>query len=113
MSHLLQISLKYLQLNMGQLPVARLSVGRPFLHTGVDFASLFILMESLRRNARTYKAYLCIFVCMTVKAVHLAHVTSLTTEGFLDALEQFISRRGLCQHIYSNCGTNFVGVPGI
>jgi hypothetical protein len=46
---------------------------------------------------------------MVTKAVHLEVVTDLTTDGFLAALTRFVSRRGLCADIYSDCGTNFVG----
>lgn len=46
---------------------------------------------------------------MAVKAVHLEPVTQLSTEAFLAAFERFISRRGFCRNVYSDCGTNFVG----
>ena len=36
-------------------------------------------------------------------------VSSLDSRNFLQAFKRFISRRGLCSHIYSDCGTNFVG----
>ncbi|XP_070518809.1 uncharacterized protein [Cardiocondyla obscurior] len=31
------------------------------------------------------------------------------TEAFLAAFKRFISRRGLCENVYTDCGTNFVG----
>lgn len=55
---------------------------------------------------------MCLFICMVTKAVHLEPVSSLTTDGFLEALRRFVSRRGLCAHIYSDCGTNFIGAEG-
>ena len=33
----------------------------------------------------------------------------LTSSGFLNALKRFIARRGICKHIYSDNGSNFVG----
>ncbi|XP_075150748.1 uncharacterized protein LOC142224856 [Haematobia irritans] len=33
----------------------------------------------------------------------------MTTTAFLAAFKRFISRRGTCTDIYSDCGTNFVG----
>ncbi|KMQ90717.1 hypothetical protein RF55_9495 [Lasius niger] len=42
-------------------------------------------------------------------AVHLDVVSDYTTEAFLAAFRRFVSRRGLCEEVYSDCGTNFVG----
>ena len=46
---------------------------------------------------------------MVTKAVHLEVVSGLDTRSFLHAFKRFISRRGLCSHVYSDCGKNFVG----
>ncbi|XP_054257637.1 uncharacterized protein LOC128982723 [Macrosteles quadrilineatus] len=46
---------------------------------------------------------------MATKAIHIEVVTDLTTSGFIAALTRFVSRRGLCSDLYSDCGTNFVG----
>ncbi|XP_063360244.1 uncharacterized protein LOC134649428 [Cydia amplana] len=46
---------------------------------------------------------------VTVKALHLELVTSLTTESFLAALRRFMSRRGKPQTLYCDNGTSFVG----
>ncbi|KAG8232856.1 hypothetical protein J437_LFUL012660 [Ladona fulva] len=43
------------------------------------------------------------------KAVHIEVVTDLTSEAFIAALTRFVSRRGLCLNLYSDCGTNFLG----
>ena len=94
---------------MGQLPSARVTPSRPFLNVGTDFAGPFRIKESSRRNARTYKAYFCVFICMATKATHIEAVTDLSTEAFLAAFDRFTARRGLCEHIFSDCGTNFVG----
>lgn len=94
---------------MGQLPLSRVTRSRPFLNTCADFAGPFTLKESLRRNAKTYKVYFCIFVCLAVKAVHIECVTNLSTDALLAALERFISRRRVCGSLYTDCGTNFFG----
>lgn len=52
---------------------------------------------------------MCVFVCMSIKAVHLEVVSDLSSDGFLAALRRFAARRGLPEHIYSDNGTNFVG----
>ena len=55
------------------------------------------------------KAYLCIFVCLTFKAVHIEVVSDQTTSAFLACLQRFISRRSCPTHIYSDNGSNFTG----
>ncbi|XP_070851469.1 uncharacterized protein [Drosophila suzukii] len=42
------------------------------------------------------------------KAIHLEAVTGMSAQHFLWALQRFIGRRGFCQHLYSDCGTNFI-----
>lgn len=41
--------------------------------------------------------------------MHLEIVEDLTTEGSLTDLSRFIDRRGTCENLYSDNGTNFVG----
>lgn len=94
---------------MGDLPSYRVNGGRAFLHIGVDFAGPFQMRESLRRKAAVGKVYLCLFVCMATKALHLEAVTQLSTKAFLAALERFTSRRGIPSDIYSDRGSNFIG----
>lgn len=94
---------------MGSLPTGRVTVSRPFFHCGVDYAGPFILRESKRRNARTHKAYLAVFVCFAIKAVHLEIVSDLTSDCFLAALKRFVARRGKPSCMYSDNGTTFVG----
>ncbi|XP_066585086.1 uncharacterized protein [Prorops nasuta] len=94
---------------MGNLPASRVSVGPPFTHTGIDFCGPFFIKEKKFRNRNRIKVYVCVFICMSVKAVHLEVVTEMTADAFLAALSRFSSRRGLPAHIYSDNGTNFVG----
>lgn len=94
---------------MGDLPPSRLKPGYCFQSIGIDFGGPFMVKESRRRNARTYKSYLCLIVCHAVKAVHLELVTELTTEAFIASLDRFVARRGLCQSITTDGGTNFIG----
>lgn len=94
---------------MGDLPKARVTPARAFLSTGMDYGGPFTLKVHNMRSIRHIKAYMCIFICMVTKAVHIEVVTDLSTEAFLAALTRFVSRRGLCTDLYSDCGTNFVG----
>ena len=91
---------------MGDLPLQRVTPSRAFSFTGVDYAGPFNIKVS--RNKST-KAYLCIFVCMAVKAVHSELTSDLTASAFLNFLKRFIGRHGRPTKIMSDNGTNFVG----
>ena len=94
---------------MGDLPTPRVNITRPFKHSGVDYAGPITIKQSSLRSATTTKGYICLFICMCTKAIHLEAVTTLSSEAFLAAFRRFISRRGSCSDIYSDCGTNFIG----
>lgn len=94
---------------MGQLPEFRVNVSDPFAHTGVDIAGPFQTKCVAHRAVKFYKTYIAVFVCMTVKCVHIELVTDLSTAKFIEALQRFIARRGLPKRIYSDNGSNFVG----
>ena len=94
---------------MGQLPPQRLTPPGPTLQTiGIDFADQVFIMYAHVRKPVIVKAYICIFVSFTVRAVHLEPVTDLTTKAFLSALRRFISRLGKPQEIFSDHGSNFI-----
>ena len=90
---------------MGSLPEPRVTLSKPFLISGVDFAGPIRVRISSGRGTRTSKAYIAVFVCLAVKAFHLEVVSSLTTDAFLGALTRFKSRRGTLERLYSDNGT--------
>ncbi|XP_052565845.1 uncharacterized protein LOC128093365 [Culex pipiens pallens] len=92
---------------MGDLPSCRVTASQPFARTGMDYAGPFYVKVGRMRSK--VKVYVCLFVCMAIKAVHLELVGSLTTEGFLAALQRFVNRRGTPSELYSDNGTNFRG----
>lgn len=94
---------------MGQLPLTRVTPSRAFTHTGLDYAGPLTLKTWKGRGAKTQKAWICIFVCLTTSAVHLEVVSDYSTDGFIATYKQFISRRGIPHSLYSDCGTNFLG----
>lgn len=94
---------------MSELPPARVTPGRPFLHTGVDYAGPVWLRTSKGRGQRASKAFIAVFICLSSRAVHLDVALDYTADAFLATLRQFVARRGICQSLYSDCGTNFVG----
>lgn len=93
---------------MGSLPKDRVTPHRAFLNTGVDFAGPFMLKAHAGRTNKVVKSYVALFVCFSTKAIHLELVSDLTAVAFLAAFKRFVSRRGRCQQLYSDCGTNFV-----
>ncbi|UYV64562.1 hypothetical protein LAZ67_3001186 [Cordylochernes scorpioides] len=56
------------------------------------------------------KVWSVIFTCGVYRAVHLELVTSLSTEALVGAVERFVARRGCPAVIYSDNGTNLVGL---
>lgn len=68
------------------LPRAQLNNTIPFSNTGIDFCSPFYIKEKKYRNRTRIKVYVCVFVCMAIKAVHLEIVNDLSTDGFLAVL---------------------------
>ena len=94
---------------MGNLPASKVNISIPFQHTGLDFAGPIKVRTSVGRGQKSFKGFICVFVCFVTKAIHLEAVSGLDTNHFLMAFKRFISRRGLCSDVYSDQGTNFVG----
>ncbi|XP_047520018.1 uncharacterized protein LOC125059586 [Pieris napi] len=46
-------------------------VAKPFVHTGTDYAGPFKVSSSRGRGIRAFKAYVCLFVCLTTRTVHI------------------------------------------
>ncbi|XP_059056144.1 uncharacterized protein LOC131850012 [Achroia grisella] len=93
---------------MADLPPQRVTPTRPFLHSGVDFAGPVDLRISKGRGCKTSKGYLCIFICMATKAIHIEIVSSLESVDFIAAFKRFTARRGHCRHMWSDNATNFI-----
>ena len=94
---------------MGNLPECRVRAAKAFLKTGVDYAGPLPIIPYRKRGVRSVKAYICLFVCLATKAVHIELVTDLSTPNFLAAFKRFIARRGQVSVIYLDNGTNFIG----
>ena len=94
---------------LGQLPVERLTPGLVFEHVGVDYAGPVMIKRGSVRKPTLVKAYISVFVSLTVRAVHLELVSDLTTEAFVAALRRFMARRGKPSLLWSDNGSNFVG----
>ncbi len=80
---------------------------KAFCYTGVDYAGPFYTVQG--RGKRRQKHYLCLFTCLSCRAVHLEMAFSMDTDSFLNAFYRMVNRRGLPEEIISDNGTNFVG----
>ena len=94
---------------MGNLPNVRFDQFLPFHNVGVDYAGPVTLKEGSSRRPRLVKAYICLFTCLSTRAVHLELVSDLSSNASLNSLKRFIARRGRPAHMFSDNGTNFVG----
>jgi len=77
---------------MGELTADRLQGGRPYLGSGLFFASYRI------RGKTQYKTYCAVLVCLTSKAVRIELVSELLTDAF-----------GIASEVSSLDATNFSG----
>lgn len=94
---------------MGDLPSYRISQLKSFSSAAVDFGGPFDISLGRGRGNKTYKGYICVFVCTSTKAIHTELVTELSSEAYLAALRRFVARRGRCSRLVSDQGKNFVG----
>ena len=76
---------------------------------GLDYAGPVLVKYGYIRKPTVIKSYVGVFVSLSVKAVHLELVHSLTSEAFIAALRRFISCRGKPSLLWSDHGSNFVG----
>lgn len=94
---------------MADLPAVRVQEGRVSASVGIDYAGTLQMRELQLRKSRIYKVYIAIFVCFSVKAVHLELVPDLSTEVILAAFDSFVAWRGVPTDVFSDFETNFVG----
>ncbi len=93
---------------MAPLPESRVtSPLRAFERVGIDYAGPFLTKQG-RRKAKA-KRYLCLFTCLSTRAVHLEMAYSLDTSSFINAFILMTSRRGTPAYVISDNGTNFTG----
>ena len=91
MSDLSTISRRTLQVTpMAPQPTSKVIKSKAFTNTGPDYFGLLYI----RHGKYRVKVWVCLFTCITVRAIHLELVEDMTAEQFLSALRRFITRRG-------------------
>lgn len=89
---------------MAELPKDRVTPSEPpFTYVGIDcFGPL-----EVKQGRAHVKRYGCLFTCLTVRAVHIEIIHSMSADSMINALRRFISMRGCPKEIRSDNGTNF------
>ena len=88
---------------MASLPKKRISQNSPFSYVGLDYLRpLYVKKEKNRQ-----KIWVCLFTCMTVRAIHLEIVSDLCAETFLMAYRRFVARRGIPKTIITDNAPQF------
>lgn len=91
---------------MGFLPPERLVTGvYPFTYCGVDYFG----PVSVTIGRRVEKRWGALFTCLTIRAIHVELVHSLSTSSMIMALNRFCALRGTPKKMFSDNGTNFKG----
>ncbi|XP_055589494.1 uncharacterized protein LOC129741739 [Uranotaenia lowii] len=95
---------------MAPLPKFRLTAFvRPFTSVGLDYFGP-VLVKVGRRNE---KRWVALFTCLTIRAVHLEVVHSLSTESCIMAVRRFVARRGPPKEFWTDNATCFQGASNI
>ncbi|XP_065095811.1 uncharacterized protein LOC135717614 [Ochlerotatus camptorhynchus] len=90
---------------MADLPHLLAVFSPPFTHTGLDF---FGPIE-VSVGRRIEKRWGMLATCLTIRAIHIEVVHSLSSDSCIMAIRNFIARRGTPRRIYSDRDTNFIG----
>ncbi|GBO22122.1 hypothetical protein AVEN_82081-1 [Araneus ventricosus] len=94
---------------MGVLLTSRVSPSRVFSKVGIDLIGSYEVKLQRGRGIRHMKTYACVFVCSTVKRMHLEMLGHSSSDCFISSLIRFSTRRGNLDKLFSDCGTNFIG----
>jgi hypothetical protein len=91
--------------DMPDLPSCRVASNEAFKHTGVDYFGPMYVKST--RGKPDLKVWVCLFTCMTIRAVHLEPVTAMSSEQFVYALRRFIARMGKPKSMLSDNAPTF------
>ncbi|XP_018495923.1 uncharacterized protein LOC108864536 [Galendromus occidentalis] len=86
------------------LPQSRTEFRAPFGSTGIDFCGPF----HVRHRQGTQKAYVAVFTCMAIRAIHLELVPCQSTPQTHLAIRRFLAAYPACTCFVSDNGASFV-----
>ena len=84
-------------------PWQRVSWSDPFQFAGLDYLGPIYV----RGSHEMKKAWVCLFTCLTVRAVHLEWVMDLIAIQFLSCMKRSVSRRGKLDSVISDNAPQF------
>ena len=87
------------------LPKCRVTDAPPFTATGVDYTGT---LNVCKNDGTARKAYVCLFICASTRAVHLELVPDLSEESFLQAFSRFCSRKSVPSTMKSDNTATFM-----
>ena len=89
--------------NMPPWPRERVSRSDPFQFIGLDyFGPLYV-----KQGTGLKKVWICLFTCLSIRAIHMEWVLDLTATQFLNCIRRFVSRRGRPDLIISDNAPQF------
>ena len=88
---------------MPPLPRERVNEAVPFAHCGIDyFGPMYI-----KQSSGPQKVWVCLYTCLSTRAIHLELMQDMTTEQFLLGLRRFVARHGSPRDITSDNAPQF------
>lgn len=80
----------------------------PFTNVGVDVFGPIFVRISINLKIPKEKRWVMIFTCLTVRAIHLEVLETMTSGEFLHAFRRFIARRGTPESVVTDNAPQFI-----
>ena len=84
-------------------PKERVSRSDHFQFVGLDYLG----PVNVKCESQLKKTWICLFICLSIRAIHLEWVLDLSASQFLNCLRRFVSHRGKPDVIFSDNASQF------
>ena len=90
----------------------RVARAHPFEYTGIDFFGPLYVKDFSQVTDQSpeqieRKVWVCLFTCLTIRAIHLELVEDMSAEELILCLRRFMARRGIPRQIISDNAKQF------